>query len=324
MAQLTGITLFSGIGGVSCGMRMAGIEVAASVEFDIENQAYSATCQEISNANFPDADFYLNPVGEVADLLPGCDILQASPVCASFSALSAFRNNGVIQETLADTQMATDTVKAIIRCDAPYFCLEQVVGYQKTRSLDIIVKALNQGNYTISTAILDAADYGVAQNRKRLFLLASKQGKWEFPLPAKRQVGWKEAIAGIELIPSATLTKEQRAALVRSLDSSYDLSKGVLIQRTGINICVRRHNEPCWTLTRSSFTDGKNAARKEIINVVNDRGIWSLPIRAIARLCSFPDSYQLPGRHVGQGLGYCVPPKLVKQLLLPISSKVSV
>lgn len=319
--ELTGVTLFAGVGGVGCGMQMAGVRVIASVELDIENRAYSEDCQAMHEVNFPDGDFYLNQVGEVADLLPGCDILQASTVCKHFSAAASI--NGGIQETLQDTALAKDTTRAIVRCNAPHFFLEQVPGYQDTRSLEAIAKCLDKEGYKMVSDVVDMADYGIPQNRKRFFLLATRSGiNWGFPAPAKRQIGWREAIAGIALEPS-TLTQKQQLALIKSLDDTYDLYKGVLIQRIGMNTTIRRHNEPCWTLTRSSFTDGKGAARGTSINVVNVDGVWKLPIRAIARLGGFPDHFQF-GRHGGQGIGYSVPPRFVKQLLQPIVKPVAI
>jgi site-specific DNA-cytosine methylase len=297
-------------------MAMAGVEVIVSVELDVENREYSESCKQCHEVNFPDADFYLNEVGAVADLLPGCDILQASTVCSHFSLGATI--SGAMQETLADTGLAKDTATAIARCNAPYFLLEQVPGYQDTRSLEIIVKVLQSEGYKITTDVLDCADYGIAQNRKRFFLLATRgTTPWGFPLPSKKQLGWREAIAGIKLEPSS-LTQRQQSKLLKSLDRDYDLSKGVLIQRIGLNTSIRRHTEPCWTITRSSFTDGKGGARGTTINVVNYEGVWSLPMRAIARLAGFPDSFALIGKHIGQGLGYSVPPRLIKQILDPV------
>lgn len=311
--SLTGITLFSGIGGAAYGMKMAGVDILASVELDVENRAYSEDCQAMSAINFPDADFYLNEVGDVAELLPGCDILQTSPVCKNFSQTS-FVNSA--KESIADIRMAEDTMRSIARCNPTHFFLEQVPAYEGTRSLEIIANALISGGYKIVSDVIDMADYGIPQNRRRFILLATREDKvWGFP-PQQRRMGWKEAITGIPL-EASTLTFKQEQALIKALDDSYDLQKGVLVQRIGLNRSVRRHDEPCWTITRSSFTDGKGAARNTSINVVNLSGVWRLPIRAIARLGGFPDSFAL-GKHAGQGIGYSVPPRFVRQLLEPV------
>lgn len=313
METKTGITLFSGIGGVSCGLKMAGIANIASVELDITNRPYSADCELTHKANFPEVQFYREQVQDICTKLPKCYILQASPVCRNFSAIAKINR---ASETLADTNLARSVAEAIKSCKPSHFFLEQVPDYQGSRSLGIIQDTLIRDGFAINNAIVDMADYGIAQNRKRFFLLASKERVWRLP-PQKPKMGWKEAIAGIDLIP-ATLTAKQQSALLSSCKlDKYDLSKGLLIQRFGLNTSIRRHDEPCWTITRSSFTDGKGANRLNTINVVNSQGIWTLPLRAIARLCGFPDWFQL-GKYAGQGLGYAVPPKFVKQLIQQI------
>lgn len=306
---LTTVSLFSGMGGVDAGFKMAGFNPVASVEFDEENQEYSKDCERSHLINFPDAKFYLEPVQGVAGKLPKCDILQTSPVCAHFSA-AANMVGGMREEQAEDLEMARATVQALRDCSPRYFMLEQVPGYVDSQSFEAISQALETNGYRYDYKILDLADYGVPQNRKRLILLAGRDRVWEFP-KEQRRVGWKEAIAGIQLEP-CTLTRRQQLQLIKQV-ADYDLSQGLLIQRIGMNIVVRRHNEPCFTITRSMFVDEKGASRSKVATVINSQGIWNLPLRAIARLCGFPDWFHL-GKYAGQGLGYAVPPKFVKLL----------
>lgn len=315
---MDGVTLFAGIGGVSCGMKMAGVDSIASVELDVENRPYSENCERVYNLNF-DGDFYLHTVKEAIPWLPHCDILQASPVCKNFSPVARLNCS---EEMLQDIALAEETVAAIARCTPEYFFLEQVPDYATSRSLEIIQAYLAREGYIVNCDTLDLADYGIPQSRKRFFLLAGKNRVWRFPEPRTR-TGWKAAIAGIKL-ESSKLNERQINTLLGKLDlGGLDLKKGILIQRNGLSAAVRSHDQPCWTITRSCFTSGNVNAkdRKESINMVNTEGFWSLPTRAIARLCGFPDSYKLDGDHVGQGLGYAVPPRFVKQLIdtIPVS-----
>ena len=306
---LTAVSLFSGMGGVDCGFKMAGFTPIASVEFDEENQEYSKDCERSHHINFPDAKFYLEPVQGMAGKLPKCDILQVSPVCRHFSA-AANMVGGLRGEQAEDLEMARSVVQALNDCSPHYFMLEQVPGYLESSSFEAIVQALETNGYRYDYKVLDLADYGVPQNRKRLILLAGKDRVWNFPA-LQRRVGWKEAIAGIPLEP-CTLTRRQQLHLIEQV-ADYDLSQGVLIQRIGLNIAVRRHSEPCFTITRSMFVDEKKANRSKVATVINSQGVWNLPVRAIARLCGFPDWFHL-GKYTGQGLGYAVPPKFVKLL----------
>lgn len=306
------ITLFSGIGGVACGFKMAGIDVIGSVELDPLNRQYSEDCQKMHAINFPGSNFYLNQVGEVADKLPACDLLQASTVCSNFS-IAANMNNGR-GETLQDTQMARDTVTAIKTCNPTHFLLEQVAGYQNTRSLKIIVDHLKASGYNITADVVELADYGIPQYRRRFFLMASKSHRWRFPAKRKR-MGWLEAIAGVKLTRSH-LTNGQKEALQELDKSQFDFEKGILVQRGGIKSKARRHDQPAWTITRSMFTDGRNPRtnRKEVMNFVRVDGCWKLPIRCLGRLGGFPDWFEF-GEYGGQGIGYSVPPRFIKLLI---------
>lgn len=262
--------------------------------------------------NFPGSKFYLNQVREVADQLPNCDILQASTVCSSFSiALNMGSKGG---ETLKDTQMARDTVTAIKTCDPSHFILEQVAGYQGTRSLGIIVDHLKASGYKITADTIELADYGIPQYRRRFFLIASKSHQWRFP-PIHRRVGWLEAIAGVGLSRSR-LTNGQKEALIGLDKTRFDFQKGILLQRSGVKSKARRHDRPAWTITRSMFTDGRNPKvnRKEVMNVVNLDGVWKFPIKGLARLGGFPDWFEF-GEYGGQGIGYSVPPRFIKKLI---------
>ncbi|HEY9598334.1 MAG TPA: DNA cytosine methyltransferase [Cyanophyceae cyanobacterium] len=307
--NITTVSLFSGMGGVDAGFKMAGFDPIASVEFDEDNQEYSRDCERSHLINFPDAKFYLDPVQKMGGRLPKCDILQASPVCTHFSA-AANMVQGKRGEQTEDLEMAQATIQSRRDASPGYFMLEQVPDYINSQSFELIAQDLESDGYRYDYKILDMADYGVPQNRKRLILLAGRDRVWEFPRE-QRRVGWKEAIAGIQLEPCA-LTRRQQLHLIDQV-ADYDLSQGVLIQRIGLNIAVRRHNEPCFAITRSMFVDEKKASRSKVVTVINADGIWNLPLRAIARLCGFPDWFHL-GKYAGQGLGYAVPPKFVKLL----------
>lgn len=315
---LATISLFSGMGGVDCGFKMAGFTPIASVEFDEENQEYSKGCERSHLINFPDAKFYLESVQKMAGRLPKCDILQASPVCKHFSA-AANMVGGMRGEQTEDLEMARSVIQALHDSSPGYFMLEQVPDYVNSQSFELIAQDLEVNGYRYDYKILDMADYGVPQNRRRLILLAGRDKAWKFPA-LQRRVGWKEAIAGVQLEP-CTLTQRQQLQLIKQV-GDYDLSQGILVQRIGLGTVIRRHNEPCWTIYRNMFSDGKGGTRNKVITVINAQGIWNLPLRAIARLCGFPDWFHL-GKYAGQGLGYAVPPKFVKLLCSSLISDCS-
>ena len=60
--------------------------------------------------------------------------------------------------------------------------------------------------YHIKSKVLNAADYGVPQNRHRLITLISKSPDWEFPMPQKPQVTVRDAIGHLPSIESGEKT----------------------------------------------------------------------------------------------------------------------
>ncbi|ARV58084.1 hypothetical protein BZZ01_05040 [Nostocales cyanobacterium HT-58-2] len=100
------------------------------------------------------------------------------------------------------------------------------------------------------------------------------------------------------------------------------ISKGVpralLIERVGaFNIPkTRSPQEPCWTL-RCLGDDGKKGNRNKIIDAVMEGDVHSLNTRALARLQSFPDSYQWSGKSAldTKVIGNSVPPLMAQRII---------
>lgn len=116
-------------------------------------------------------------------------------------------------EAPEDIEMAQGCIRAIRHFKSPYVSLENVWGYRNFESFQLIYAALMELNYQIRFWHLCAADYGVAQTRKRLILVASLKGTPKRPEQTHtpeghvgmfetitRWIGWYEAIE--DLIPS--------------------------------------------------------------------------------------------------------------------------
>lgn len=299
---MKGITLFSGIGGVDCGMKWAGVEPVGAIEFDPVNQGYSRTMERSHRVNFPNSKFLLQRVQDVDwTQFEQPNIVHFSPVCSNFSVLKGLSGN---RETQLDRDLAIASCNALEALDSEFISMEQVPGYLKSESWGIVKEFLSK-KYKLSTTVLDCARFGVPQNRERLIVLGSKQKDWKMPLPS-RVVGWKEAIAGLKLELSE-LTARQQAIV---------LSEDCLVQRVGASrkLIARGSLEPSWAILRSHFVDDKGATRARVADCVIRGQSYNLSTRAIARLCGFPDWFVLPERLAGQGLGYAVPPLLMKQI----------
>ncbi|WP_295388445.1 DNA cytosine methyltransferase [uncultured Thiodictyon sp.] len=175
------VDLFSGAGGLSLGFEQAGFDVVAAVEVD---PIHCAT----HKFNFPECTVIPRSV----EALTGLDIRKASgigckpvdlvfggPPCQGFSligkrALDDPRNN-----------LVRHFLRLVTELSASYFLFENVKGLTLGRHrqfLQELVSEFSRAGYRIRLPwrVLNAAQYGVPQNRERLFIMGAKSG---LPLP---------------------------------------------------------------------------------------------------------------------------------------------
>lgn len=180
-----GIDLFAGAGGLSLGFEQAGFDIAAAVEIDPIHCA-------VHEYNFPDSTTIC---ASVADLtgeeirrragLPTTDIdvVFGGAPCQGFSMIGkrAFddpRNHLVFH-----------FVRLVKELQPKYCVFENVKGLTLGRHrqfLDELIEALGSAGYDILTPykVLNAADYSVPQDRRRLFLVGARRGLAVPPYPA--------------------------------------------------------------------------------------------------------------------------------------------
>ncbi|WP_184280167.1 DNA cytosine methyltransferase [Brevundimonas vesicularis] len=161
--------LFSGGGGLAVGLRDAGVRPVAAVEVD----RYAADTFAL---NHPDVKLFDRDIRTVTgkDLLDASptrriDILAACPPCQGFSTLTSKykrddERNGLVAEV---GRLAAEALPQAIM-------MENVAGLAGRGKpiLDRLIAQLIDLGYVVRYEILQVADYGVPQRRKRLVLLA--------------------------------------------------------------------------------------------------------------------------------------------------------
>jgi len=176
-----GIDLFAGAGGLSLGFEQAGFDIKASVEIDPVHCA-------VHEFNFP----HCTSICADASRITGSNIRKAAKLgntrvdvvfggapCQGFSligkrALDDPRNSLLLEFLRLTTEL-----------DANYFVFENVKGLtvgQHKQLLQELVEAFQSHGYDVVLPyhVLNAADFGVPQDRRRLFLMGAKRG---LPLP---------------------------------------------------------------------------------------------------------------------------------------------
>ncbi|WP_243458592.1 DNA cytosine methyltransferase [Nostoc sp. UIC 10630] len=231
------IVLFAGGGGIEAGMVEAGIRPVIAVEFDPTKPELSRAIAKTHHRNFHEygCKVIQLTVQEIAQLgfigFPRRpDYLHASPVCANFSqAHTAKAGKGI--ETPDDLSAAIAIAEAIRQLQPRVFTLENVPRYQNSQSFSIILNALEQEGYTVDYSVVNMADFGLPQARRRLVLVASRGCRVALPL-GTTPCGWYEAIAHlIPTMPDSQLLPKQQQALEKFLAGNAPTP--LLIERVG-------------------------------------------------------------------------------------------
>lgn len=169
------IDLFSGPGGLSLGMKKAGIKPELCVEFD-KNAVdtydnHTSDCVHM-NCDIREVSFtkYRNKI----------DVVFGGPPCQPFSI-------GGKREGQDDKRdMIPEFIRCIAEVNPAVFVMENVPGLAMSKSkpyFDHVLRQLESLGYTLNWKVMYAADYGVSQKRKRLIILGSKEQQLAFPEP---------------------------------------------------------------------------------------------------------------------------------------------
>ena len=314
-----GITFFTGGGGVDTGLVLGGVRPACGVELDPKNPGLSRQMAIAHSFNFREYGSTLieSSIQDVAangfpDIPRNPSFCHFSPVCSQFSSA---KSNG--EESFHDITSAIAIGKAIAQLQPKNISLEQVSSYCTSKSYRIIIKTLEEEGYQYRAEVVNFADYGIPQRRLRLILLASKSGLFSFP-QKRPQAGWGKTIEGLQLTPT-NLCDYQSAAIASYL-ANNPRPKMLLLERYNNKrrpIHVRAGDESCWTIIKSAFHDQRGGNRLIPFTAWIDGQAYELPMRAIARICGFPDWYILPDQTAiaGSILGYAVPPRFIEALI---------
>ena len=177
MTRPVGVDLFAGVGGMSLGFEQAGFDIAAAVEIDPIHAAAHAF-------NFPETRVIARSVQD----LTGAEIRRLAglgdrPVDVVFGGAPCQGFSMIGKRALDDPRNALvrDFVRIVRELDAAYFVFENVKGITVGRHrafLDELIAEFEGAGYvvTLPWKVLNAASFGVPQNRERLILMGAKAG----------------------------------------------------------------------------------------------------------------------------------------------------
>jgi DNA (cytosine-5)-methyltransferase 1 len=317
--------LFSGVGGLTEGLRQAGFDTRFAFEInEIASKAYSLNhkdaiviTKDIRNVNLNEIKGQLN--GLDLHLLAGC------PPCQGFSSIRRLNKKDPVPDPRND--LINEYVR-FVEYFKPYTIMLENVPWLKQDNLFIEAKnKLEELGYEISIDIVDVKDYGVPQRRKRLVMVGSRLGSISIAKPNKKvkKVTVRDCIGTLS-IPELSEDKLHKVfpnhtqriqELIKDIPhdggSRRDLGEARQLKcHTKENIGFHDiYGRLCWDDYSSTITGGcLNPSKGRFLHPEQDRCISA---REAALLQSFPKNYKFPTdvsrSNIALMIGNALPPK---------------
>jgi DNA (cytosine-5)-methyltransferase 1 len=187
---LTVVDLFAGAGGISEGFRQAGYRVVVGMDFDPDAAATYAL-------NFPDARTIVGDIrtpaihDEVREAAQCADVIVGGPPCQAFSQM---RNHTRLIDDPRNA-LYREFVQIVANTLPRAFLMENVTGIDQMGVREQILRDLMlEGEYKVCAQVVDAADFGVPQTRKRLLFFGLHRS-FGSPPPVLTGTGATKSIA---------------------------------------------------------------------------------------------------------------------------------
>ncbi|MDE2837023.1 MAG: DNA (cytosine-5-)-methyltransferase [Chloroflexota bacterium] len=298
------VSLFSGCGGTDLGIRELGFDIA------LANDVWSVAA-DLYRANLPDVSVQLGDVREVKSF-PNADLLIGCYPCQGYS------QGGTRNPASSLNYLYREFDRALRQISPKAFIVENVAGMAHANNRTLLNNQLVRfrlAGYTVSYNVLDAKDYGLAQTRRRLFIVGVKSTlgmRYEFPSPTHgpraglAYTSQQEVIGGMEEWPEGQYCSEPL--------HWYYMSRR------------RRHNwnEPSACIVGHWRHVPLHPISPPLIRIDTDHWQFQYPgpfrrlsLAECAALQSFPSDYRWESVRVKDGFmaaGNAVPPTIAKAI----------
>ena len=328
-AGLTFIDLFAGCGGLASGfISIGGYRAVGACEVDKD----AAATYRLN----VDAAIFVEQIEDIADARwPQANIVIGGPPCQGFSQL------GRRDRSDPRNDLWRSYARVLEVCGADVFVMENVPQLLRSQQYTLFKETVEARGFNVREEVLNAADFGVPQTRRRAIVLGSRLGLPESPVRThgpqsrgkKPLVDVRRALEGLPLAPTDQDWHNARPGI-----RPYSITRYRAVPQSGGNRFQMQANlearglghlvPTCWRNKPSGTTDvfGRMwwdrpapTIRTEFFKPEKGRYLHPsedrpITVREAARLQSFPDDFVFPETQsmasVAKQIGNAVPPLL--------------
>ena len=339
------VDLFAGIGGFHKAIK--NVIPNAECVFASENDKMAAETYEKNFGIDPTNDIIQQNILEI----PDHDLVMAGFPCQPFSKNGKYYNTNhrTVGENESRDQLYTYLIKLLKTKRPKMFLFENVKGLTKMKTqdgefyFDIIVSELKDAGYNVHTAILDSADYGLPQQRKRVYFVGFRKdidlpGEFKFPAP----IGRTSAVQDIlELNVNSRYLLEnlwKNRKNVKLPGMRLDALAKEFIARSDHSTMITRRITPL-AIVKGDTPSGAPRQQDKLYSILgisptiatfstpsfdSNQGWRTLTPRECARLQGFPDSFVLPEsdsvayKQIGNAVSVNVARKILTEMVLAV------
>lgn len=329
------IDLFAGCGGLSLGLAQTGaFESVLAIDSDTD-------AAETYRANFTETEVIAGRI-ETVRAVPLADVVVGGPPCQGFSAL----NRGKVG--MERRELWRQYVRVLEVSGAEVFVMENVPELLCSAEFRAFERAAHQLGFSTFADVLDAADYGVPQRRRRAIVIGMRGGTPR--RPSARHTGpqsqlfaqrppwrtFREAVRGLPLTPDGrdwhrprqptAMSLRRYAAVPHDGGNRFQMQENLDADGLGhlVPACWRR--KPTGTTDvfgrlwwdRPSVTIRTEFYKPEKGRYLHPSQDRPITVREAANLMSFPRGFVFPEHQsmtaVGRQIGNAVPPLLARAI----------
>lgn len=322
------LSLFSGAGGLDLGFEKAGFNVVLANEYD-------KTIWETYEKNHT-ATLIKDDIRNINELSLPCNIdgIIGGPPCQSWSEAGAQRG---INDSRGMLFYEYIRILKVVR--PKFFLAENVSGMLANRHSDAvkrIVKLFEECGYNITINLVNAVDYGVPQDRKRVFYIGFRKdldAEFIFPTPStphiEQKLTMKDAMWDLKdtAVPALKKNKAGKNLTIPNHEFFVGSYSTIFMSRNR----VRSWNEPGFTVQASGRQCQLHPQAPKMKFISQNKRIFvpgqehlyrRLTVRECARLQGFPDNFDFIYNDVNNGykmVGNAVPVNLSYEIAKQIA-----